>query len=120
MRWRVAAVLAGAALMAAGCSNGPSGPAGTVAGIYIRVGGPANTPNLPLPGTISFRGKGGSVITLSSDSSGRFSGRLPVGTYTVTAASSLVNDGKNACSRPQTARVAAGKTIKITLICDIM
>jgi hypothetical protein len=38
----------------------------------------------------------------------------------VTAASSLINDGKNACSRPQTAHVTAGKTTRITLICDIM
>ena len=120
MRWRVAGVLAVAALAAAGCSSGPTGPTGTVAGQYIEMGGPAGTPNMPLPGTISFRGGDGSTITLSSDGSGKFSGQLPVGTYAVTAASSLVNDGKDACSRPQTAHVKAGKTVKITLICDIM
>ena len=107
MRWQagVTGVLAGAALAVAGCSSGPTGPTGTVAGTYIRVGGLANTPNVPLPGTISFRDGAGSTITLSSDGSGKFSGLLPVGSYTVTAASSLINDGKSACSRPLTARV---------------
>ena len=119
MRWRVAGVLAVAALAAAGCSSGPTGPTGAVAGTYIRMGGPANTPNVPLPGTISFRGQDGSTISLSSDSSGKFNGQLPVGTYVVTAASSLINDGKSACSRPLTTHVHAGHTVTLSLICDI-
>jgi hypothetical protein len=90
-----------------------------VAGTYIRVGGPANTPNVPLPGTISFRGQDGSTISLSSDSSGKFNGQLPAGTYVVTASSSLINDGKSACSGPLTTRVRAGHTVTLSLICDI-
>ena len=121
MRWR-AGVLAGAALVVAGCSNGttgPTGPTGTVVGTYIRVGGPGGTPNVPLPGTISFRGRSGSTINLSSDSTGKFTGQLPTGTYAVTAESSMINSGQSPCSRPLTTLVQTGKTVTITIICDI-
>jgi hypothetical protein len=117
MRWQ-AVVLAGAVLAAAGCSS-TSGPTGTVTGTYIRVGGPSNTANVPLPGTISFQGHSGAVITFNSDSAGTFTGQLPPGTYTVTAKSSLINDGKFPCSRPLTTRVKVGVTVKLTIICDI-
>ena len=126
MRWRAGvtgilavAALTVAALAAAGCSSGPASPTGTVTGSFIRVGAPAGTPNVPLPGTISFRGQDESTFSLSSDSTGRFTGQLPAGIYAVTAASSLINDGKSACSRPLTAHVHAGHTTAITLICDI-
>jgi hypothetical protein len=117
MKWQTVA-LAVAVLTAAGCSTA-SGPTGTVTGTYIRVGGPAGTPNVPLPGTISFRVGNGSVITVSSSSTGTFTAQLPPGTYGVTATSSLINDGKSTCSRPLTTRVQAGKTVSLTIICDI-
>ena len=118
MRWQAGILVAGAVLAAAACSATP-GPTGTVTGTYIRVGGPGGTPNVPLPGTISFRAGDGSTISLSSGSTGTFTGQLPPGTYAVTAESSLINDGKSACSRPLTARVQAGQTVTLTIICDI-
>jgi hypothetical protein len=117
MRWRTL-VLAGAVLAIAGCSTA-SGPTGTVTGTYIRVGGPSGTANVPLPGTISFLGGNGSAISVRSDSTGRFTGQLPPGTYAVSASSSLINDGKSTCSRSLTTRVQAGKTVSLTIICDI-
>jgi hypothetical protein len=117
MRLRVIS-LAVAVLAAAGCSR-TTGPTGTVTGTYIRVGGMVGTPNMPLPGTISFQAPTGSVITVNSDRTGRFTGQLPPGAYTVTARSTLINDGKFTCSRPLTAHVQAGKTVALTLICDI-
>jgi len=74
---------------------------------------------MPLPGTISFRGQGSSTINVSSDGTGKFVGQLPPGIYAVTAESNLINEGKAPCSRPLTARVQAGKTVTITLVCDI-
>jgi hypothetical protein len=120
MRWR-AGVLAGAALVAAGCSNGAgaTGPTGTVTGSYIRVGGPSGAPTVGLPGTISFRGGSGSLINFDADSAGKFSGQLPAGTYAVTAESSLINSGSGSCSVPLTTRVQAGKTVTITVVCSI-
>lgn len=121
MKW-LAVVLAGAALMAAGCSNGPTGPTGptgTVTGSYIREGGPPGVGKVPLSGTISFQGPGGAAVTLTSDSTGKFTGQLPIGTYTVAASSSSIGDGKGPCSRPLTTHVQANKTVTITLICDI-
>jgi len=121
MRWRagIRAVVAVAALAAAGCSGSSTGPTGTVTGSFVRVGGPAGTPNVPLPGTISFRGRDGSAFSLSSDSTGRFTGQLPAGRYVVTAASSQINDGKYPCSQPLTAHVHAGRSTTLTVICDI-
>jgi hypothetical protein len=117
MRWQTVALVV-AVLAAAGCSSA-TGPTGTVTGTYIRVGGPAGTANVPLPGTISFRAGDGSTINVSSDSTGTFTGHLPPGSYTVTATSSQINDGKSTCSRPLTTRVQAGKTVSLTIICDI-
>jgi hypothetical protein len=74
---------------------------------------------MPLPGTISFRSGSGSVITVNSDSTGRFTGQLPPGTYSVTATSSLIDDGKSPCSLPLTTRVQAGKTVTLSLVCSI-
>jgi hypothetical protein len=117
MRW-LAGVFTVVMLAAAGCSTG-SDPAGTVTGTYIRSGGPSGAPNVPLPGTISFKAPGGSVITVNSDSTGRFTGQLPPGTYSVTAASSLINDGKSLCSQVLTTRVQAGETVTLSLVCAI-
>ena len=86
MRWRTT-VLAGVVLAVAGCSHA-TGPTGTVTGTYLRSGGPVMTPNVPLPGTISFHGSGGSVISVNSDGTGKFTGQMPPGTYSVTATSS--------------------------------
>jgi hypothetical protein len=117
MKWR-AVSLAAAVLAAAGCA-GASGPTGTVTGTYIQSGGPSGAPNVPLQGIISFRSGSGSVITVTSDSTGRFTGHLPPGTYTVTAASSLINDGQSQCSQVLTTRVQAGKTVTLSLVCAI-
>jgi hypothetical protein len=59
------------------------------------------------------------VISVSSDGTGKFTGPLPPGSYTVTATSSLINGGKYTCSRPLTTRVQAGQTVSLTIICDI-
>ena len=117
MKWQAVA-LAGAVLAAAGCSS-TTGPTGTVTGTYIRSGGPSGTPNVPLPGTVSFRSSSGSTISLNSDSTGRFSGQLPPGTYTVTATSGQINDGTSPCSQVLTTRVQAGKTVTLSLVCAI-
>lgn len=119
MRWQaISLAFVGVVLAAAGCST-TSGPTGTVTGTYIRSGGPSGTPNVPLSGTISFKASGGSVITVTSDSTGRFTGQLPPGTYSVTAASSLINDGTSPCSQVLTTRVQAGETVTLSLVCAV-
>jgi hypothetical protein len=117
MRWRTV-VFVGIGIAAAGCSSS-TGPTGTVTGTYIRSGGPSGTPNMPLLGTISFRSGSGSVITVNSDSTGRFTGQMPPGTYSVTATSSLINDGNSPCSQVLTTKVLAGKTVTLSLVCAV-
>jgi hypothetical protein len=118
MRW-LAGIFVGAVLAIGGCST-TTGPTGTVTGTYIRVGGPAGTANVPLPGTISFQASNGTTTSVNSDSTGKFTGHLPPGTYTVTAKSSLINDGKSQCSQPLTTTLQADKTVTLALICAIM
>ena len=117
MKWW-AISLAAAVLAAAGCSSS-AGSTGTVTGTYILSGGPAGSPNMPLAGTISFRSGSGSVITIESDSTGRFTGQLPPGTYSVTATTGHVNDGESPCSQVLTTRVQAGKTVTLSLVCAV-
>ena len=117
MKWR-AISLGAAVLAAAGCS-GSTGPTGTVTGTYILSGGPLGAPNVPLAGTISFRSGSGSVITVESDRTGRFTGQLPPGTYSVTAATGRVNDGNSPCSQVLTTRVQADKTVTLSLVCAV-
>ena len=57
------------------------------------MGGPAGTPNVPLPGTVTFRSQDGSTASVSSDGAGKFTEQLPPGTYAVTAESGLINEG---------------------------
>jgi hypothetical protein len=118
MSWRTI-VLAWAVLAVVGCSTA-SGPTGTVTGTYTQVGGPSGAPDVPLSGTVSFRASDGSTRRMSSDAHGKFAGQLPPGTYTVTAKSSLVNDGTSTCSQSLTTRVQAGKTVSLTIICNII
>ena len=118
MRW-LAVAFAGVVLAVAGCAR-PVPPTATVTGTYTEVGGLSSTADLPLPGTITFRDPNGATVSFNSDRTGRFTGHLPPGTYTVTATSSLFNDGKTQCSRPLTTRLQAGKTVTLALICDIM
>jgi len=117
MRWR-AISLAVAVTAVAACSSA-TGPTGTVTGTYILSGGPSGAPNVPLAGTIIFRSASGSVISIESDSAGRFTGQLPPGTYSVTATTSHVNDGTSPCSQVLTARVQAGKTVTLSLVCAV-
>ena len=117
MRWW-AISLAAAVLAAAGCS-GTTGSTGTVTGTYIREGGPSGAPNVRLPGTITFRASDGTTTSFSSGTNGTFTGQLPPGSYTVTATSSLINDGTSACSQSLSTRVQAGKTVSLTVVCAV-
>jgi len=60
-----------------------------------------------------------SLITVESDSTGRFTGQLPPGTYSVTASTGHVNDGNSPCSQALTTRVQAGKTVTLSLVCAV-
>jgi hypothetical protein len=118
MSWRYGALLL-AAVLVASCGVVPRAAQGTVHGTFERAGGPAivkhgkaTTPVVPLAGTVTFASGTAVKVSISVGSSGTFSARLPPGTYTVSGVS-----GGQACSGPLTARVHAGETSRILVLC---
>ncbi len=103
---------------------------GTVLGTFQRAGGPA-LPNggtlvVPLAGVISFQRAGGGTTSVTVGKTGKFSVLLPPGTYRVSGRSASIQqqnpDGSTStppCSMPLTARVRAGETERITVVCAV-
>ena len=117
MSWRYGALLL-AAVLVASCGVVGQAAHGTVHGTFERAGGPATvkhgkvtTPVVPLAGTVTFT-SGSEKVSISVGNSGTFSARLPPGTYAVSGVS-----GGQACSVPPTARVQAGETSRILVLC---
>ena len=115
MHWRYGVVVG--ALLMAGCGGAVPGT-GTVQGTFEQAGGPAiivngkaETPVSPLPGIVTFTGESGQKFSVSVGNSGKFSTRLPAGSYAVSGASGPGS------SVPLTARVRAGETSRIVVVC---
>jgi hypothetical protein len=117
MHWRYCALVVGAVLVA-GCGGAGQATQGTVQGTFEQAGGPAiivngktETPVSPLPGIVTFTGAGGQKFSVSVGKTGKFSTRLPAGSYAVSGAS---GPGR---SVPLTALVRAGETSRIVVVC---
>lgn len=132
------AALLAAGLLAAGCSaghgraggggaggtRGGGGTAasgtvtsGTVTGRLVVRGGVLRTDGpdaRPIPGLIEFARAGHRVLTVRAGRSGRFSARLPAGTYRITDRTRL-----GSCSHPHSVTVTARHATPITLACSI-
>jgi hypothetical protein len=125
MNWRFGVLVVGAVLVA-GCGGAAQPAQGTVQGTFERVGGPAivtngkvETPVAPLSGTVTFTGAGGQKFSVSVGSSGKFSVQLAVGSYSVSGVTGQISGGGAACSAPVTARVRAGETARILVVCPV-
>ncbi len=129
MRWKPAAALAAAAVLA-GCSGSVgdqravsgsgAGDPRAVAGTFVRVGGPAPGSPFPLPGSITARAANGKTFTATAGSSGRFTLSLPPGRYKVTGRSPLIGGGQVTCPATAELRVSSGATARrVTVICSI-
>ena len=128
MRWPAAG--AGiAALLLAGCT---SGEFGTVAGTFQGEAGPVSASGSaasgpwPLSGMVRFKTASGQTVEVKVGASGKFSVRLPPGTYSVEGVTSQMGsvDPHSSISQPpceiqnlDSTRVRAGQTDRITLIC---
>jgi hypothetical protein len=129
MNWRHGVLLVGVVLVA-GCGGpGQTGQGqgqGTVQGTFERVGGPitvtngkAQTPTVPLSGTVTFTGGNGQKFSVSVGSSGTFSVQLAVGSYAVSGVSGQLGGGGLACSSPLNAGVRAGEISRILVVCPV-
>jgi len=97
-----------------------------VQGTFERTGGPAIVKNgkletqvVPLSGTVTFTGGSGLKFSVSVGSTGVFSTSLPAGSYAVSGVSGQISGGGSACSVPLTARVRAGETSRILVVCTV-
>jgi hypothetical protein len=70
---------------------------GTVRGSLVAVGGLAGTTPRPLRGTVTFDGAGGRSYVTNAGPGGRFSVRVPAGSYSATARSPQYQGGLVAC-----------------------
>jgi hypothetical protein len=109
--------VAGAALIAAGCSAGtPTAPTGTVQGRLLAYPGPmpsnGKPPAEPMAGTVAFTDNSGRTVTVTVGASGRFTVQLAAGTYTA-----LLAPGNLAPAR-ENIRVQANKTLTINVLCS--
>jgi len=123
------ACLAGACLagLLAACSSGPhpAGPAttpapaeGTLTGHLYAVGGPAPGAPRPWPGTITLTGLGVHLV-IGVGAGGRYSVRVPAGTYAVAGRSPLYQDGAGACRATGPVTVASGHRTEADVLCQL-
>jgi hypothetical protein len=145
MRRQAAALGAPAVLMLSACA-GTTAPvaadsvpvtahsvaasAGTVRGRYVMEGGPidpggSQPPARPLSGVVIFQDRDAKV-SVRAGKTGRFSVRLPAGSYTVSGRSPSIReqlpDGhviEGRCSVPLRVSVHAGQTARITVLCAV-
>ena len=127
MRWLVAGfgILL---LLVAGCGSGSSG---TVAGTFQGEAGPISPSGQaavgpwPLSGAVRFTDASGHAVDVTGGASGKFSARLPPGTYSgvgVTSAFGAVDQNSGMTQAPcqmpnMSTRVRAGQTERITVTC---
>lgn len=142
MKWQSAVLGVPAVLLVSACAGttapGTTAPVaadsavhgtGTVRGIYEMAGGPiqpgSQPPVRPLPGVVIFQNRDAKV-SVRAGRTGRFSVRLPAGSYAVSGRSPSVREQlpggrltEGRCSSPLTVRVLAGQTERITVTCPV-
>jgi hypothetical protein len=119
------------ALLTAGCAaaGGQAPATGHLAGRLVMEGGALGPGGQqpgerPLSGTVTFTAAGHRRVTVQVGSSGKFSVRLPPGTYQVSGGSPFIdtssgNEQELPCSQPLSAKVTAGHTANVTVTCYV-
>jgi hypothetical protein len=113
----ILALMAGAVLV--GCGDSPHG---TIAGKLVRVGGPAPSSSVSLPGRVVAIGSAGKRFTVSVHSDGQFKMLLPPGEYRLEGYSprALSNGNEVRCFREKQVHVVSGSHSRdLKVICSI-
>ena len=107
------------AVAAAGCTGHAHAAHGTVTGIFLLAGHPANYTNpngirLPLPGHVIATSIAGARFRVSTGKRGRFTTLRPPGTYQQTGYPSQVHAGSHQipCFAVRPVQVQAGKSTR--------
>ena len=104
------------ATVAVGCSDGSSGPPGTVTGHLVMAGGPAPGIIVRVPGTITASSTS-RTHQASAGEDGSFTLVLPVGSYTLTGTSPQYNDGRAECVAAAPVVVREGTVTRADVTC---
>lgn len=116
---RAAAMIALAAITAmaaVGCSDGSSGPTGTVTGHLVMAGGPAPGVTVRVPGTITAS-SASRTHQASAAADGAFTLVLPAGSYTLSGISPQYNDGRAECVAAAPVVVREGAVTRADVTC---
>lgn len=94
---------------------------GTVAGMLLRVGGPAPGAPVPLPGHVTATPVGGGPhYTFPVARNGRYRIHLAPGSYRLTGTSPQIQSGHQTCSAPHLVQVRSGQvTVGVKIFCSI-
>ena len=114
------AMTIGLAVSCGSSSSGASSKEGTLAGV-LELGStvPGGSPE-GVEGTITLGKSGGHILTTPARSDGKFSLKVPAGSYTVTGHSPkfVVENGDSTCYGPTTpVQVNAGQTSSVVVSC---
>ena len=119
VRWSAFAVLALGIGVLVGCEGYPGHPQ-TVHAKFVRVGGPAPGPPVPLPGKITARAASGATFKATAGRDGRFTLSLPPGTYRVTGRSPRIQSGQITCGATRELHVSRSQPAHpVMVVCSI-
>jgi hypothetical protein len=113
-----------AGLASAGLASAGSAPAGlasaegTLTGHLYGVGGPPPGAPRPWPGTVTLTGPG-VHRDIGVGAGGRYSVRVPAGTYAVRGRSPLYQDGAAVCQAAGPATVTSGHRTEADVLCQL-
>lgn len=99
-------------------SAGTASAEGTLTGHLYAVGGPAPGAPRPWPGTVTLTGSG-VHLAIDVGAGGRYSVRVPAGTYAVAGRSPLYQDGAGACRAVGPVTVASGHRTEADVLCQL-
>lgn len=117
-----AGLIAAAAI--GGCTEHANTSPGTVAGLFVMVGGPASLAHpsgvrIPLPGRVIATSTTGQRYTVTVGTSGRFTMPLPPGAYQLTGYSPRVQNAEMRCVAAHPVHVRTGKATLTEVYCSV-
>jgi hypothetical protein len=96
---------------------------GTIVGTLKLIGGPPPGESIPARGTViftPFKNDPAKTVDTAANASGRFSLRLPAGSWTVTASSPQFNHSEpGACGAQHRITVKVGKKTDVVVLCEV-
>lgn len=88
-----------------------------VTGLLVASGGPAGTPNVGLTGQVVLSGPAGR-FTADANAAGKFSLRVPAGTYTATGSSPLQDGGRGECRADGPVTLSSADVLGLSIVCQ--